>query len=487
MGKFFKVLLVFAVLIIGGLYGHYRYILKTDPKNAPPTFFAYLSSLFEKESAQVAEKSKEQETIIPSIPSEHRKENKSVAKPESSEKKGEDKTPTPGVIEIPPPKTAVDWDRVNTLRRDGQKAYDAADFEKSRQIFKELCDVLQKGGQASNPIFDWALRYLKRSFVFSALLSHIQRSELASGKDIYLVKLETGADVWVRIIKQDEDKVTVEKEGGIVAEFTRDRIIEMAPKKPEEYKNYLLNKFEERKRALPSSDYAGRFVHLVVFAKKYGLDEKITPLLEEIFSTPKSEILVQMFIPQGDTDEYVIALLEGFNRDAEARNYRKHSWKVAYKPPTPSPSSSADETITQPKHTPEPPKEQPSNPPSPEPGEEPPLEHPDTQPTNPDTTGSEPSESTPPGLQKLTSAERDQVEEARQLIGEVRGTVAKAMNIMGTPECFKLGKTAMEKVKRAQKIVLTLRNKYPDDPALETMEGEIAEMVRIVEHIFPAK
>ncbi|MCX7703078.1 MAG: hypothetical protein N2234_03110 [Planctomycetota bacterium] len=479
MGKFLKFIVVLAVLVIGGLYGHYRYLVKTDP-NAPKSFFAYLSSLFEEKTREVAEKPKGEPVKPVEVIGREEREGKDGEVRLPEKKEGREKTPASGVVEVSP-KPIVDVEKVNYLRQEAKRLYEAAEFDKSQQKFKELCDVLYKGGESNSSLYAWAMRYMKRSMVFSALLSHIQRSELASGKNIYVLKMETGAELWVCVKKEDEDKVTIEKEGGIVSEIPRDRIVEMVgPKKPEEYKNYLSSKFEERKKALPATDYAGRFVHLVVFAKKYGLDDKITPLMEEIFSVRKSEILVQMFVPKGDTDEYVVALLEGFERDADAREYRRgHSWKVAARPPTPRPEESTASSNPPSVRTPSE-----VEPVKPNPPEEPPLEHPETGPV---AEGNAEVRPLPPSAGSMTESERREYEEARRLVEEVRGLVARAMNIMGTPECFRLGKTAMEKIKHAQKIVVSLRSKYPNDEALEMMEGDIAEMVRIVEHIFPAK
>ena len=479
MGKFFKFIIIVLVLVLGGLYGHYRYILKTDKENAPPSFWAYLQGLVESAKSKVAEERKRDEESSPEPVV--REVRKAPLSPPPVEKPKERvvETEKPEVREVRPPKSKVDWREVERLRNDANRAYEAAEFDKAHRKMEEIRRILTEAGEVSNPIYEWADRYSKRTRVFSALLSRIKRSELAAGKDIYVLRLETGANLWVRVIREDEDGVWFEKDGGIESMVPRDNIVDMMEKTPEEYKNYLLEKFKERERILSRDDYMGRFINLVVFARKYGLNDKITPLLEDIFERSGSENIVQMFVLEGDPDEYVVALLEGFGRDAEARRYRERSMRFAWRrpsegigvtPPREELKREPLEESTSPETEPEDEGREPVGVQTPHPQEPP-----------------EPPRPVSRGLEKLSASERVQFDELRRLMDEGLQKMNAAILTEGNRR-FRLGKEADRAVTKAFQIVRRLRDAHNDMIELEMIEQQLTNMKHtIVKHLLPAR
>jgi len=481
MGKFFKFIIIVLVLALGGLYGHYRYILKTDKENAPPSFWAYLQGLVESARTEVAEETRTEEEPSPEpVAREVRREAPPPPKKRLEEKVVE--TEKPEAREVQPPKPKVDWSRVERLRNDANRAYEAAQFDKAYQKMKEIKRILIEAGEVSNPIYKWADRYSKRARVFSALLSRMKRSELATGRDIYVLRLETGANLWVRVIREDEDGVWFEKEGGIESMVPRDNIVDMIEKTPEEYKNYLKEKFRERERLLSRDDYMGRFINLVVFARRYGLDDKITPLLEDIFEHSGSENIVQMFILEGDPDEYVVALLEGFGRDAAARRYRERSMRFAWR--RPSESTGITPSREEPKENP-PEETTPSETePKTEPGDEG-REPVGVKPPHP--LDSEPPRPMSRGLEKLSASERAEFDELRRLMNEGQQKMNAAVLAEGNRR-FRLGEEANRAVTKALQIVRRLRDAHSDIIELEMIEQQLTIMRHtIVKHLLPAR
>jgi len=415
MGKLLKILFVVVVLLAGGLYGHYRYTLKTNSKEAPANFLDYLNNLCSKLIGRDNKNTKGSSTPLKQASGTSQEGTK-----EGDERKAIEK---------------AQKEEIEKLRKEVNELYKVADYEKAQNVIKLIKEKIEKfrvkATQESSRWVEetgkWAEKYSKRIWVFATLVSLIEGTPFASGKNIYLLTtLDTGTEIWVFLIKDDNKNVEVEKMGGIRTFFPKESV-KMEPKTKEDFKQFLKGELEKREKNIHPNDYNRNYFDLVVFTCKYGLKEEITRLLEKTFQVPNSENILKI-LPLNNPNEYIKALLESFDRPMTAK--------------------------------------QPDRPLPPRGDASPPPIIPDG---------------------KMTDADCAKIEEIRQLTKEAKELMTEAVNQWESSNRFKLGKSAREKLAYAQQLLIGLRNKYPDDPLLQGMEQEISELVKAVEDMFPAK
>ncbi|RKY16448.1 MAG: hypothetical protein DRP63_05360, partial [Planctomycetota bacterium] len=211
-------------------------------------------------------------------------------------------------------------EKIAGLRAAAERLYRDGRFEDAAAKAEELCRLLQMWGRAKERGHAWAVRLRKRAKVFAQIVSRIPRSLLATHKGIWRIVLETKAVHYGRILSDDGEFVEYRKEGGVRIKLNAERIKEKKPVSPQCYKAYLEKKLDERIRGVDEGDFLHLYSEGVVFARRYGLDERLAELLERVFRVRGSERVVELVLGRG-SGESVLALLEGMGREADARAY----------------------------------------------------------------------------------------------------------------------------------------------------------------------
>jgi len=213
-------------------------------------------------------------------------------------------------------------ERMVELRVAAEGLYDSGRFKDAATKAEELCRLLEKWGRTKEKVYGWAVKLAKRAMVFAQIVSRIPRSPLATHKGIWRIVLETKAVHYGQILSDDGEFVEYQKEGGVRIKLNAERIKEKKPVSPQRYKAYLQKKLDERIRGVDEGDFLHLYTEGVVFARRYGLDERLAELLEKVFRIRGSERVVELVMGRGKV-ESVVALLEGMDREADAWAYKE--------------------------------------------------------------------------------------------------------------------------------------------------------------------
>ena len=118
--------------------------------------------------------------------------------------------------------------------------------------------------------------------------------ELSDGENLSSIELDTGNTIVARILKEDSSGVTVQQNGGIQATFSEDQVVDIKPLSEAKYRRGLKQEFRQRLGKVDSKLYFDIF-SVALYAIQNKLHDEITPILEQTFNLPGSELVLQTF------------------------------------------------------------------------------------------------------------------------------------------------------------------------------------------------
>ena len=325
--------------------------------------------------------------------------------------------------EAPSPPGGAEFER---LKKEAEENYRAGRFEKAAEVAGKMIESMEKAGGKDAAEHDRAVRLLKRATVFDRLVGKIVRSRLATHKGVYRLTLAGGAVHYGRVISHETDYIEYEKEDGIVARIPSHLVVKKEPVTPEDYERYLRKRLAEKEKEVGEGDYVKMYAHVVVFARRYGLDGELPRLLERIFGMRGAPILAKMVLgDETNPYEQVARLLEGLGRDDEAKMWREAGERA---------------------------KED-----------------------------SDAARKTDP-LTGLTPPERRDVGEVERIEKEAGPLISRAVGEYGK-ERFRIGRRVLESLRKAQRILNRLIEEHPDNEYLDGKQRSITDMIGFVQKV----
>ncbi len=445
MKKAVTVLLILAVVTLGAMHGHYSFLKSSNRINVG--FWDYLMGNYKElaPSPRIADADKKatERTAAPGdareggpAPVEKRKAEEAVA-----------------VEKIKP--TGYDTLAVKRLLEEGRELYKKSEYKTAGKRLNEALDMLKKAGHENSALYMEAEKYAKRSHVFEALVSNIPCNDLSDGRDLAVITFErnTNRKITARILSNDGDKVKIQQNGGISSELSADEIESIDPISPTDYRGDLIKEYKKRADKADSKACYEVF-GVALFAIQNRLREEITPALERTFSIPRSEQVLEVFYAGEDTDKIVVALLESFDKNDEAKQY-KERLAAAARPVVPEPVDTGPEPGTGPL----------AGPVEPGPGEEPvePVRHdPVVQPSG------------PPGSKTA------RIDEAGKYFALGQRFANYATRNPSRRDFY--GKKAQDELEKSRDILNVLQDQNPGDMEIESMLQQVSDLLQFVIH-----
>lgn len=454
MKKPVSVLLVLAVVALGAMHGHYTFLHSTEQIAQDVGFFAYLFGNYKRIDPSVARKKKDETSQKSSTDRET-----VPLKPLSDRRKVKPTQRKKTVVEkIKRPRRTADIRKVPQLLEEGKKLYMTSEYESAKKRFDEIVTILTETDRQSAPEYRQACNYSKRCHVFGALAGSIPHLELSDGRGLYEIDLDIGKTIVARVLRDDGDRVKIQQNGGIESEFTSDQIDDMRKLSPDAYRRMLKKEYSGRRA---KADFKADFdiFGLALYAIQNKLREQITPVLEETFALPGSERVLETFYPGSDVEELVIALLESFDKEEAAEQYRLQH-QLAQAPLEP------DNPLPEPREE--------HHEPVPEPAD---LGREEVEPVDVRPQPFIEPERTPPARRGPYAAKLDEASiyfgTGQKFASEATRNIAKR---------FHYGKKAQKKLEKATDILNDLLARYPENQEIENLLHQVSDLLQFVVH-----